>query len=163
MAGDIFLDITGVKGESKKKDFEDKIEVESVSWGGSNPTSFATNTGGGVGKVHLQDIHFTKPVDASSATLYKFCCNGKHIDNATFTFRKAGEDPRKYLEIKMTNVMIASFSLSDSSGGGSLAHESISLSYAKIEGKYFPQKEDGTLGEEQPFGWDVAGHQPAGT
>jgi type VI secretion system secreted protein Hcp len=161
MAGDIFLDLEGVKGESEKKEFEKKIEVETVSWGGSNPTSFVHGGGGGVGKVHLQDVHFTKTVDASSGTLYKFCCNGKHIPKAKFTFRKAGEEARKYFELTLEDVMIASFSLQDHSGGGSLAHESISLSYAKITGKYFPQKKDGTLDAEVPFGWDVKKHEPA--
>lgn len=161
MAGDIFLDMDGVEGESEKEGFKNKIEIETLSWGGSNPTSFAHGGGGGVGKVQLQDIHFTKVVDKASPLLYKFCCNGKHIPKAKFIFRKAGEEAREYLEITLTDVMIASFSLQDHSGGGSLAHESISLSFAKIVGKYKPQESKGTLAAAVPFGWNVKEHKPA--
>jgi type VI secretion system secreted protein Hcp len=160
MAGDIFLKLDGVQGESEKADHKNEIEIETVSWGASNPTSFAHGGGGGVGKVHIQDIHFTKAVDKSSPTIYNFCCNGKHIKEAVFTFRKAGEEARDYLKITLTDVMIASFSLQDHSGGGSLAHESISLSFSKITGKYAPQDAKGGLAAGLPFGWNVKEHKP---
>ena len=63
MSGDIFLKLTGADGESEKDGHKNEIEVESVSWGGSNPTSFAHGGGGGVGKVQVQDVHFTKSID----------------------------------------------------------------------------------------------------
>jgi type VI secretion system secreted protein Hcp len=160
MSGDIFLKLTGADGESEKDDHKGEIEVESVSWGGSNPTSFAHGGGGGVGKVQLQDVHFTKAIDKSSPTLYNFCCNGKHIDKAVFVCRKAGEKPQDYLKITLSDVMVASFTLGDSHGA-SLPHESISLSYAKLEGEYKPQTKDGGLGGAVPFGWNVKEHKPA--
>jgi type VI secretion system secreted protein Hcp len=160
MSGDIFLKLTGADGESIKDGHKNEIEVESVSWGGSNPTSFAHGGGGGVGKVQLQDVHLTKATDKSSPKLFNFCCNGKHVDKAVFTFRKAGEKPQDYLKLTLTDVMVASFTLGDSHGG-SLPHESISLSYAKVEGQYSPQKQDGSLDAGIDFGWNVKEHKPA--
>lgn len=161
MSGDIFLKLDGADGESVKDGHKNEIEIESVSWGGSNPTSFVVGTGGGVGKVSLSDISINKSMDKASPKLYNFCCNGKHIAKAVLTFRKAGEKPQDYLKITLTDVMVASFSLGDSSGGGHLPSESITLAYAKLEGEYKPQNKDGSVGDAVPFGWDIKEHKPA--
>jgi type VI secretion system secreted protein Hcp len=159
MSGDIFLKLKDVEDEGSKKGHEKEIEVESFSWGESNPTSFAHASGGGVGKVAIQDVHFTKLMSKSSANLAQFCASGKHISEAVFTFRKAGEDPQEYLKVKLTDVMISSYQLSDSSGGSVLPHESISLAAAKVQFEYYPQDEKGKLGAKAAFGWDVSKHK----
>jgi len=158
VSGDIFLDIEGIEGESKKKDFEKKIEVDSFSWGESNPTSFAFGAGGGVGKVQMQDVSFTKPIDKASPKLYQACANGDHINKATFTFRKAGKEAQKYLTVELTEIMISSIALSDSSNS-ELPHESVSIAYGKIVFGYKPQKDDGTLDANMPFGWNIKEHK----
>lgn len=160
MSGDIFLEIDDAKGESEKDGHKEQIEIYSVSWGASNPTSFALGGGGGVGKVSVSSISFTKAMDKASPKLYNFCCNGKHLPKAIIHFRKAGEKPQEYLKITLTEVMIESFSLSDSSGA-ELPHESFSIAFAKIEGEYSPQDKEGKLGSAIPFGWNVKEHKPA--
>jgi type VI secretion system secreted protein Hcp len=159
MAGDIFLKLTDVKGESTKEDHKDEIEIESFSWGESNPTSFAQGGGGGVGKVSIQDVHFTKAIDKASGNLAQFCANGKHLGEALFTFRKAGEKAQVFLKVKLTDVMISSYQMSDSSGGSTLPHESVSLAYGKVQFEYFPQKKDGSMDSKVPFGWDIVTHK----
>ena len=67
--------------------------------------------GGGAGKVNVQDLSFTKFVDASSTDLMMACCNGKHFKEALLTVRKAGENPVKYIKIKMEEVLISKISL----------------------------------------------------
>ena len=147
MSGDMFLKLDGIDGESQKDGHKDEIEIETFSWGESNPTSFVHGGGGGVGKVQIQDVHFTKTMDKASPKLYQVCASGKHIPKALVTIRKAGEHPVDFLKITLSDVMVSSVSLQDHSAGGALANESISLAYAKIEGEYKPQKADGTLGE----------------
>ncbi len=45
----------------------------------------------------MQDISFTKYVDAGSADLQLSCANGKHLKSAKLIVRKAGENPLEYL------------------------------------------------------------------
>ena len=91
MAIDIFLELTGVAGEAQDKTMKDKkaIDILAWSWGMSQSGTTHMGKGGGAGKVNVQDISLTKYVDASSATLMQFCCQGKHIDKGTLTLRKA--------------------------------------------------------------------------
>ena len=101
MAVDMFLKIEGIKGESADKAHKDEIDVLAWSWGISQSGSAQLGPGAGAGKVSVQDLSFTKYIDASSPDLLLSCCNGKHLDEALLTVRKAGENPVEYLKIKM--------------------------------------------------------------
>jgi type VI secretion system secreted protein Hcp len=155
MSGDIFLKLDGIEGESEDSKHKKEIMCETFSWGASNATSFTHGTGGGVGKVQLQDIHFTKVVDKSSTKLFAACASGEHIKSGLITFRKAGKDQQEYLKIKLSDIMISSVTFQDHSAGGTLAHESVAIAYSKIEIEYAPQKADGTLGASDTKGWDL--------
>ena len=69
MASDYLLKVDGIKGESTDSKHKDEIEIESFSWGATQPGSFSTGGGGGAGKVSFQDIHFTQKYDKSSPVL----------------------------------------------------------------------------------------------
>ena len=58
MAADYFLQITGIDGESTDAKHKGWIDVESWSWGETNPGVRATGGGAGAGKVQMQDFHF---------------------------------------------------------------------------------------------------------
>jgi len=59
-ASDYLLQLDGVKGEGKDSASSQTIEVESFSWGVSKSGSARTSTGGGAGKVNVQDLSVTK-------------------------------------------------------------------------------------------------------
>ncbi|HEY2123108.1 MAG TPA: type VI secretion system tube protein Hcp, partial [Chthoniobacterales bacterium] len=69
MAVDIFLKIAGVDGESKDDKHKKDIDILAWSWGLSNSGSAQTGGGAGAGKVNVQDVSFTKWIDASSPKL----------------------------------------------------------------------------------------------
>jgi type VI secretion system secreted protein Hcp len=117
MATDCFLKIDGpvVKGESQVKGHEDQIQVLAWSWGMSQTGTTHHGSGGGAGKVNVQDLSFTHYVDTSSPTLILACCKGTHYDKATLTMRKAGGDPLPYLTIEFKDVIVTSVS-----GGGTV-------------------------------------------
>ena len=123
MAVDMLLNIPGVKGESKvESDPKNQIDVLSWSWGMSNHGKTHVGSGGGSGKVDVQDVSLTKYVDSSSPKFMLACCKGSHFDNAVLTVRKAGgEKPVEYVKIKMTEVLITSVS----TGGSDLSGCSI--------------------------------------
>lgn len=68
-ASDYLLQLDPVKGESKDAAAPQTIEVQSFSWGVSNPSSSVKGSGAGAGKVNVQDLSVMSvksPRDAAS-------------------------------------------------------------------------------------------------
>lgn len=155
MAVDMFLKLDGIKGESHDHKHKDEIHIESFSWGMAQTGSFGAAGGGGSGKVNVHDITVMKYVDKSSPILMLHCANGKHIKEATVTFRKAGEKPLEYLKIKLTDLLVSSIQESGA-GESDLLTESLSLNFAKVNVEYQEQSATGgAAGGPVLFGWDV--------
>src|ERR1700712_5576848 len=150
MSGDIFLKLNGIQGESKDKVHANEIQIENVSWGSSNPTSFAYGDGDGVGKAQLADVILTKVVDESSQKLMKACWTGEHISSAVLTFRKAGKEQQEFLKVTLSEVMVSSVTFGDNAGGG-LPTETVTLAFSKFEIEYRGQKADGGLKAGSPI------------
>ena len=91
MAVDMFIKIGDIEGESVDATHKKEIDILAWSWGASQSGTTHAGTGGGAGKVAVQDLSLTKYVDAASHALLLACCNGKHYGEATLVVRKAGE------------------------------------------------------------------------
>lgn len=156
MAVDMFLKIDGINGEAQDKDHGKEIDILAWSWGMSQSGTTHTGSGGGAGKVSIQDISCTKWVDRSTPTLMFHCASGKHIKEATLFVRKAGGDkPLEYITIVMNDCMITSVS-TGGSGGEDRLTENISINFSEVKFNYNPQKPDGTPEGNIPFGWNIA-------
>jgi type VI secretion system secreted protein Hcp len=154
MAVDMFMKIGDVKGESKDDKHEEEIDVLAWSWGMSQSGTTHLGTGGGAGKVSVQDISFTKYIDKSSMNLIIACCNGKHYPEAKLTVRKAGETPLEYLTITMKDVLVSAVS-TGGSGGEDRLTENVTLNFGQFIAEYKPQKADGS-GDAGVFAkWDI--------
>jgi type VI secretion system secreted protein Hcp len=151
-AVDYFLKIDGIEGESTSDKHKGEIDVLSFSWGASQ-TASSTGAGGGAGKVQFQDIHFTSNLSKASPKLMLACATGEHIKEVILTGELSGKRGQKFLEIKLTDVLISSYQSGGSSGD--VPTDSFSLNFAKIEFKYFPVNKDGSLGEPVSSGWNV--------
>jgi len=154
MATDYFLKLTGIPGESQDSKHKDEIQLETWNWGASNATSFGVGSGGGAGKVSMQDFHFTMPINVASAKLMLACATGEHITTGVFTARKAGTEQQEYFKITFTDVLVSSYNVSGHSSD-TLPSDSVGLSFSKIEYEYKPQKTDGSLGAAQKVGYDI--------
>jgi type VI secretion system secreted protein Hcp len=155
MAVDYMLKIDGIEGESKQTGLENQIEVMSWSWGENNGGSAAGGGGQGAGKVNMQDFNFTMQMCKASPKIVKACATGDHIKEVLLTCRRAGKEARPYLEIKFTDCLISSYQTSGAAGSSEIPTDNVSLNFSKIEFKYSPQKEDGTLGTAIPVGYDL--------
>jgi type VI secretion system secreted protein Hcp len=156
MAMDQFIKIGTLKGESKDADAKHKeIDVLAWSWGMSNSGSAQAGGGQGAGKCNVQDLSITKYIDKSSPDLMLFCCNGKHVDKATLTVRKAGEKPLEYLIITMEDLIITAVS-TGGSGGEDRLTENVTLNFAKVKVEYKEQTATGTVGATPSMGWNIA-------
>ena len=158
MAGDMFLDIEGVKGESKDEKFKDKIDIDAFSLDCTNIGSMGRGGGGGTGKADFQDVSVTKQIDGSSHELLKSVATGKHFPKATISCRKAGGDNQHvYLVITMEDVFCSSF---NTSGSGELPMEQFSLNYAKIKYEYKEQTKQGSGSGQKIAGYDRELNKP---
>jgi type VI secretion system secreted protein Hcp len=155
----MFLELESVKGESVDHKMKSKhaMDVLAWSWGLSNTGTFHQGAGGGAGKANFQDISITKYIDLASPNLMLFCANGKHIKEGTLTVRKAGENPLEYLKIKLTKVLVSSYS-TGGSGGEERLTENVTLNFAEVKVEYAAQDEKGGKAGTNDFGWDIAGN-----
>ena len=157
MASDIFAKIGDIKGESLDDKHKDEIEVLSWSWGVTNARPAAAGSGAGAGKASFHDLSFTHKIDKASPVLMKGCATGVHLKEATITHRKAGKGQQEFLVVKMNDVIITSVTNEDSSGGANV--ETVSLTFAKVDLQYRPQKADGSLDAGIHFKYDLKGNK----
>ncbi|MDP1849301.1 MAG: type VI secretion system tube protein Hcp [Solirubrobacteraceae bacterium] len=148
-----FLTINGIKGESTDKAHKDAIDISSFSFGVTNSGSAQVGGGLGAGKASFSSFKFNKLYDSSSPALFEGTATGEHFKDATFVFRRNGENPVEFLTVKLTDVLISGYQQ-----GGTKEpplHEAVSLDAAKISIEYKPQKADGSLGPPITAGYDL--------
>jgi type VI secretion system secreted protein Hcp len=150
-----FLDLTDVEGESQAKDFEGKIAVHSVSWGGSNGSKYdSALQGANVGKGYHHNLTISKVMDKSSMNLFKYCISGKVIPKGTLTLVKQADTDIHYFKAQMDNLIIRDYSM--------MAHsseepptESVTFTFAKHTTEYDVQKATGEAGGAVTFKWNL--------
>jgi type VI secretion system secreted protein Hcp len=160
MASDYLLEIEGIKGESKDKQFPGSIHIESFSWGLSNAANVHSGGGGGQGKADISDLSVSKSTDTATTALMAACASGKHIPKAKLHVRKAGDKPLEYYTIVMEDLLITSFTQSCSSGA-EIPMESFSLNFAKFSMDYSAQKKDGTGEKAGHVAYDIKANKMA--
>jgi type VI secretion system secreted protein Hcp len=109
----------------------------------------------------VQDLSFTKYVDASSSPLQGACCKGDHFTEAKLTVRKAGGSPVEYIIITMKEVIVTSLS-TGGSGGEDRLTENITLNFAEYKMQYQKQDTKGAPdGGTIDWAWNIAENVPA--
>jgi len=146
---DYFLKINGIPGESQNPRHQGEIEVESFGWSESYLAS-----AGDTGKVHVQDLHITKPIDKASPLLMLACASGRHFTSAVLTAQRPGTEPLDYLTISLGGVMVNSYQI-EAPAGQPRPSDHVSFSFRQIEIGYRPQLPDGSLDQPVSAGWDV--------
>jgi len=138
MASDYYLLIDGITGESQAVGMTNYIELDSFSFGASNPADVGGKGLSG-GKASLSDFSFSCALDSASYQILKDLYTGQHVAKCTFVGRKTGGDakPYTYLQVIMTSCYITSHS----TGGGAsgLPVQSVSFAFEQIEFQYYTQ------------------------
>lgn len=155
MATDMYLKLSGIKGEATDSSHKDDIDVISWSWNASNSGSFHMGPGGGSGKASISDLNIVKNVDASSTELLKCCMTGKHLDEAKLFVRKAGDKPLEYMVITLTKVLVTGVQTSGAQASDRL-QETIALNFAQMKVDYDTQSDKGGKGSHYSMGYSVS-------
>ena len=162
MAIDVYLQIDGIKGESKDDKHKDWIECSSVHWSMSQPKSATSSTCGGhtAERAEFSDVNLTKAADLASPILAQHCAMGKTIPKVVIEFMRAdGGTTVKYYEVVLENVIIAMCAQGVSPGD--VMQEQLGLKFGKVTWKYCQQKIAGGAGDNTAGGWDLSTNRVA--
>ena len=156
-----FLKVDGIPGESTDDKHKDWIDIVSWSYGETQSAEVTASKVGGAAaeRVKMQNFKFTMRTNKASPKLFQTCASGQHIREVVLEVCKSGGDKSKFLEVKLSEVIVSSFvSLGSSVTAGADAYpmEEILLSFSKIKITYTMQKRaDGSGGGNVEGGWDV--------
>ena len=155
MATSCYLKADPLKGESTDIDHEEWIEVESWSFGVTQPTSGPSGTGGrSAARADFQSLCITKAVDKSSVDLNLHCAKGDHIEKMILEVCQETGEKVNYWKMEFENAMVQSVSIS---GGGSMRPaESVCFVYDKCIWTYVAVNDDGSAGDKiGPKNWNL--------
>lgn len=129
----IYMKYGTVKGEVTAAGYKDHLSCDSASYGVNRPSS--VESGAGQGKRHTDactvgDINITRSFDAASPLLFNEACGGAEAKVEIHFVKTEKKKLETYLELKLKDVLITSYSMSGSEGG---ATESLALNYTEIE------------------------------
>lgn len=157
MAGDFFLKLGDIKGESDRSGEIGTFEILGWGFGAANNMQFTTSSGGmATGRGDVMELQLQKQSDTADPQLWASCLTGKIHPSATLHgYRTGGNKSVKYLAFKMTNVALTNIQVSGSDGGG-LPMMSLGLAYQKIQWTQTKLNEDGTPGDTIVEAWDVS-------
>lgn len=145
MAGDAFLQIQGISGSATDSEHNHWIEISSFGFSITKPEyvlgkSSQTDT---IEGAHVSDVHISKKVDKTSPKLASAACDPKATFNSATIALCGRSGPKaitvnvgglpRYMEYKLTNVSIKSYSVS---GGNGYATEELDLEFDEIEWTY---------------------------
>lgn len=133
-------------------EIKEAIEVDSFSWGATNPTTIGSATGGaGAGKIKFNELTINKKVDRASPLFFKQMASGAHYKTAVLTLRKAGEK-EPYMTYTMDTVWVSK--MNNDGGSPEVADEEITFVYGKVLVQSNDRNADGSLAPPVQMGWD---------
>ena len=145
---DIFLDITGIPGESRDTTYVNKIDV--LAW------SFGLVQTNATGRVTFPDITITKWLDKASPALMLRCATGELIEKFILIVRRPGIGQQDYIRITVEKAVVSRVSTGGDGSGDRLTETvTFNLNLARIDFSYYPLISDGNVGEAITFRWDV--------
>jgi type VI secretion system secreted protein Hcp len=154
LAFDMFLKIDEIPGESTDDKHKEWIEILSYSHGVSQPSRVVG--GGGAEPCKHEDFSLVKMLDKASPKLVLSSCKGEHIKEVRIELCRATGDKQKYMEYKLSDVIVSSVKPSAGTRSGDvLPLEEVSFNYAKIEWDYTIIGADGLPSGNVIAQWDL--------
>lgn len=139
-AGDFFLKINEIPGESQDDKHKGEIDIEGWSWGVTRPGRDGSPTG----KAEAHDINITLKASKASPELFKALVNNVRIKEAVLVARRA-EKRQEYLTITLNDCFVTSWSQSGSELSDGPPMEQAALSFSKVKFGFAGQKADFSL------------------
>ncbi len=142
MAFDVFVQLSGIKGESSDGKYAGWIEALDYGMGISQNISRSPSSVGGAcaGRADFSEFTFRKALDIASPGIALACAAGTHIETIIIAVCRSGKERGGFMEYQLTRCMISEVL---TIGGGQFPSETISVSFAEIMWCYTQQKRRG--------------------
>ena len=152
----MFLEITGVDGESEDEDHYGWIDVLEFQFGADIPSDTGWGgTGRTYGRGHAHNFIFKKYLDRATPALYYSALVGRHYSTAKFVSTKAsGAQALIAFEIKFINLNVKQI-VTEGTFGGHSPVETVELVYEEIEMNYRLQGDHGAGTTNPRLTWNV--------
>lgn len=138
MAGNIYLFLEGIPGESLAEGFNNWIDVTSFSIGNAmevDPEARTGSGGGTSGAADPEDFSFDKKMDVATPVLLSCCATGAVIPRGRLVQCNIVNEIRcPVSDYAISDAIITSVSLSGS--GGTIPDESMTFAYGSIAWQY---------------------------
>lgn len=157
MAVDSFVQFTDIPGESTDDGHADWCELGSFSQGVHQPTSATSSSvgGGSAERCEHSPFRIEMKIDKAYPKLAEACSSGQHIPEVIVECCRAGGDKLKYLEIKMTDVVLGDVEITGFKEAD-VPTISVAIKYGKIVWTYTEQdKAKGGAKGNVGGGWDL--------
>ena len=157
MAIDVYLQIEGIKGESRDTGHPDWMECMTVDLGVHQPKSAASSSSGHtVGRCHHDTVVIGRLSDLATPVLLQTCAMGRTVPRARIEFMCADGQgkPVKYFEIELENVLVTE--IAPDVHEGQPMSEHLALAFSKITWRYTRQNVGGGTAGLTAGGWDLA-------
>jgi len=157
MAASMFMKVDGTTGESQDDKHKGWVDIQSFSWGASQPGSMAAGGGGSTGKASFNDLYVTAFMDKATPAIIKHCATGKHLPKVEVTACKSGGDQMEFAKITLEEVLVTSAQVKGADPAD--PDERLLMSYgfqaARVRKQYWEQTDNGGKGAEVSVAWNI--------
>lgn len=151
-AGNIFLRLANIPGESTHERHKDEIELLSFNLGFVNDIT----QGRGTGAATCDGVALTKNIDRASPGLLAAVIRGRHITEGVLSFT-VDDGTLDYYVLTMRDILVTSVRQADSEGGSRVL-EKVTMKAAAYLFVYRAVQPNGSFVEHR-FGWDCVRNQ----
>jgi type VI secretion system secreted protein Hcp len=156
MAFNGFANFGDIKGESTDKDHKDWVAILGYDHA---ITTILQRSAGGLAAEEVDHAEFSivKLLDAATPKLLEAACKGTHLPQVVIElWRSGGDKPVKYMEFKLTEVLISGVMQNgEPSGPQQFPTETIEMTFGAIEWTYTKQMPDGSAAGNVTAGWSL--------
>jgi type VI secretion system secreted protein Hcp len=159
-----YIQLPGIDGEVNDSAHKKWVEVNAVSLPiHRSIANGAVGVARSNGETSLGDIVVTKTWDSSTPKLAAFCASGKFLPTVTIHLcTDIGGKNCVNLEVKLSNVIISSYSFSGTGDQSPVPSEVATLNYTKIEWMYTKYNQMGGSAGQVPASYDTEESQVTG-
>jgi type VI secretion system secreted protein Hcp len=160
-AYNIFLQASGIQGESTSSTHPNWSEVLSMTYRVTNPIDLSAPPSSG--KPTFSSVSVAKNLDKASPIFIQNCNSGTHIGTVVIEFEKVvNTAPVVFYRITLEDVVVSSIQHSGTAttGTASTLSESVTFDFSRIRWTYYPIDAKGGVGSKIETGWDVINNKP---
>ncbi|KVP45282.1 Hcp family type VI secretion system effector [Burkholderia ubonensis] len=153
----MFMKVDGVAGESADAQHKGWTDIQTFSWGASQPGAMASGSGGNAGKASFNDLVVAAYMDKGAPAIIKNCASGKHLPSVEISACKTGGTQVEFMRVTLQEVLVTSAQVAGVDPGD--VADRLLMHYgfqaAKVKKQYWQQNDNGGKGAEVSVGWNI--------